>query len=176
MTQPSETFTPVLQFDSQCFSDSRGTFLKVFDAASSEIREFRPQQINYVQTPQKNTLRGLHYQLDEYAESKIFRVIKGTIQLAWVDLRAVVSEISAHCGSVVLNKPTSAILVPRGFATGYLTLEPDTEVLYLSDNIYVPEYERGLRWDDPTLHLHWIHRAPAVSEKDSAWPFLSSSC
>lgn len=172
----SETIDSVLCFDSRCFADSRGVFLKVFDAALPQLSGFCPQQVNHVQSPARYTLRGLHYQTSEHAEAKIFRAIRGAIQLAWVDLRTSSTKGRPSSGTIILDRPETSVLVPRGFATGYLTLEPDSEVLYLSDNAYAPKYEQGLRWDDPQLDLNWLHQYPTISEKDTAWPLLAPSC
>ena len=176
MNYSSKPTDEVSQFDCRCFVDSRGSFLKVFDAALPQLRGFCPQQVNHVRTADKHTLRGLHYQIGDFAEAKFFRVLSGAIQLAWVDLRKVDEEFRPLCGTAVLDKPETGILVPRGFATGYLTLEPNSEVLYLSDNAYTPEYECGLHWNDPRLGLNWLSRTPTVSDKDAAWPLLVLSC
>lgn len=172
MNLENKTIDSVFSFDSRCFVDSRGTFLKVFDSALPEMREFRPQQVNHVRTAEKYTLRGLHYQVGDYAEAKLFRILRGSVQLVWVDHRMVNQNSPPSCGTIVLDKAESGVLVPRGFATGYLTLEPNSEVLYLSDNTYVPESERGLRWDDPQLALNWLNQHPTISDKDAAWPLL----
>lgn len=149
-------------------SDSRGSFTKAFQK-SGALADFDVQQVNFVTSNVKFTLRGMHYQHGEYSESKFFRVIAGSIQLGFVDVRGD-SRTFASSGTITIDDPTVGVLVPRGFATGYLTLSAQTSVLYLSDRPYTPEAERGVRWDDPIGGLGWITDCPTVSDKDRSWP------
>jgi len=124
------------------------------------------QQTNLVTTKENYTLRGLHYQQNDFAEAKFFRVISGSIQLAF----ARVNRIPLLSDSVILSEPDVGVLVPRGFATGYLTLAENTSVLYLSDNVYRADHEAGIRWNDPSLSINWQSQSPILSEKDQKWP------
>lgn len=153
---------------SPAFVDDRGGFVKLFNQQDTLLQHYSIQQVNFVQNKQASILRGLHYQSGDWAESKFFRVIKGRIQLAFVDLRQAPFN-PTKVGTFVLDKPEVGVLVPRGFATGYLTLEEDSDVLYYSDNVYHPSSERGLRWDDPLFNIPWLNRTPNLSKKDKAW-------
>lgn len=151
------------------FKDDRGSFIKIYDTALSIPEQFEVKQANFVENPVAGTLRGLHYQAGEHAEAKIFRCLKGKIQLAYIDLRKS-SSTYLKSGSCLLEYPEEALYVPRGFATGYAVLHSDSLVLYLSDNHYVPGSERGIRWSDPILKIGWQISSPVVSSKDQAWP------
>lgn len=157
--------------ESNYFEDSRGVFLKVFNTAVEELQDYNIKQINYVITNEKGTLRGLHYQKDQFAESKMFRILKGTAQLAFVDVRAD-SPTYLKSYTWTLSNPKQAIVIPRGFATGYCTLTEDVVMLYTADNNYYPDAEAGLLWNDPTLAIDWVVKEPILSEKDVAWPRL----
>lgn len=145
-------------------SDDRGSFRKFYDESLLEGLSFDMKQINHVHTKQKHTLRGLHFQHAEYAEAKIFRVLSGAIQLGFFNTK------SGHSGSVVLDNIDMAYYIPRGYATGYLTLKENTTVLYLSDNHYIPNQESGLRPNDPILAIDWKNRNYQISDKDNEWP------
>ncbi len=154
---------------SPAFADQRGGFVKLFNHEAPALQQYQIQQVNFVQNKQAHILRGLHYQTGEWAESKFFRVVKGRIQLGVVDVRNETVQ-AASATTVVLERPDVGVLVPRGFATGYLTLEDDVDVLYFSDNYYRPEAEQGIRWNDPAAALDWQTTAPDLSDKDAAWP------
>ncbi|MGH1335043.1 MAG: dTDP-4-dehydrorhamnose 3,5-epimerase family protein [Aureispira sp.] len=153
---------------SPAFVDNRGGFVKLFNQQDPLLNNYSIQQVNFVQNKQAHILRGLHYQTGTWAEAKFFRVLKGSIQLGVVDIRTGVAA-SDLAATIVLDQPDIGVLVPRGFATGYLTLSPATEVLYFSDNVYHPAAERGICWNDPAFALDWQTNTPDVSEKDAAW-------
>lgn len=164
----SEPLPDVALLESHLFEDERGSFLKVFNRLSDYTRAFSIQQINYVDTSEKHTLRGLHYQTGKAAEAKLFRVVSGKAQLAFIDLREQ-SRTYLESKSVILDKANKALLIPRGMATGYLTLAAHTRMLYLSDNDYTPNQERGIRWDDAVLNIKWLTDEPILSKKDLNW-------
>jgi dTDP-4-dehydrorhamnose 3,5-epimerase len=158
----------IIQGKSNIHKDSRGFFAKLFDQSLISNYEFIIKQINYVQSEKANTLRGLHYQTEPFSEAKIFRVIEGKIQLVAVSIDKNVPEfLTPHI--YLLSEKDEFIFIPRGFATGYCTLKDNSIVLYLSDNDYKPEYEKGLLWNDPVLSINWNSDNVIVSEKDKAW-------
>ncbi|GEO04022.1 dTDP-4-dehydrorhamnose 3,5-epimerase [Adhaeribacter aerolatus] len=160
-------------FESHHFEDERGIFLKVFNTDNSFLNDYTVRQINYVTSVEKHTLRGLHYQRDTNAESKIFRVISGAAQVAFVDVRTD-SPTYLQASTVVLDNPKRAVAIPRGFATGYLTLTAHTVMLYLADNDYNVGAEAGLLWNDPKLNINWQIKNPILSEKDKGWSIVSN--
>lgn len=149
--------------------DGRGTFCKWFESGS--LSDFHMQQMNFVTTTEALVLRGLHFQESPWAEAKFFRAVQGAVQLAVarVDGR---EDGDFHVRTFLLDHPDRAVLVPRGFATGYLTLTPSAQVLYLSNNPYQANSEGGFRWDDPRLAIPWVTAPTDTSEKDANWPLL----
>lgn len=164
-------FEGVKIISQKSFVDERGSFLKAFQKKDF-LPEYHVEQINYVQSVEKHTLRGLHFQFGEYAESKLFRAVKGEIIALFADLRKG-SDSFLKGDTYHLKERNEAILLPRGFATGYLTLKDDCEVLYLSDNIYEPGTEGGVRWNDPKINLSLPVTNPVISDKDINWENLS---
>ncbi|MFY0628610.1 MAG: dTDP-4-dehydrorhamnose 3,5-epimerase family protein [Reichenbachiella sp.] len=161
----------IIKLKEKSFEDERGRFIKFFDEVLLSEHSFSMCQQNYVQTKSKYVLRGLHYQVNEAAEAKIFRVIEGSIQLCAVDIRPE-STTYLKTTLAILKPLRDAYLIPRGFATGYLTLEPNTTVLYMSDNHYAPNQEKGIRPNDPRLAIAWQSEHYSLSEKDKNWPYL----
>lgn len=174
MEQINTLLADVSVIKSPAFFDQRGGFIKLFNQQASLLENYQIKQVNFVQNKEKGILRGLHYQTGEYAESKFFRVLKGSIQLAFVDLRTGPLNYK-KASTIVLDAPDIGVLVPRGFATGYLTLEDHTDVLYYSDNIYMPSAEKGIRWNDPLFKIQWLAFNPDLSQKDRAWANMQAN-
>lgn len=151
------------------FNDDRGSFIKIYDKGLSFMESYNIQQVNFVVNHQKYILRGLHYQSGEAAESKIFRVISGSIQLGFVDVRQKIIGLRNN-GSIIIDDPGFYVVLPQGYATGYCTMEENTQVLYFSDNAYSPENEKGIRYNDPGIQINWPMEKLIVSEKDLNWP------
>jgi dTDP-4-dehydrorhamnose 3,5-epimerase len=132
-------------------------------------------QDNHSMSLAPGTLRGIHFQAPPHAQAKLVRCMRGRIFDVAVDLRNgsptygrwVSAELSADNGR--------QLFVPAGYGHGFLTLEPDTEVLYKVDDGYAPETEGGIRWDDPDLAISWpvSHAEVRLSRKDATLPFLA---
>jgi len=168
MEQINTLLEDIYVIKSPAFFDQRGGFIKLFNQQAPILEKYEIKQVNFVQNKKKDIIRGLHYQTGNFAESKFFRVLSGRIQLAFVDLRQAPFDYQ-KAGTFILDSPDVGVLIPRGFATGYLTLEENTNVLYYSDNVYEPSSEQGLRWDDPLFKLQWLTFKPDLSQKDKAW-------
>ena len=165
-----ETGSGIMLFQAPAFSDERGIFIKLADQRFNEIRPFEQRQLNCVINKKKFTCRGLHYQQGQFAESKIFRVLQGSIQLVLFNVDRS-SNFHKLTYSQVIDRPELAVWVPRSFATGYCTLNDSTAVLYSSDNDYHPGAEAGLRWNDPCLKIEGLSADRLfISEKDMKWP------
>ncbi len=159
----------VLLLQMPIFKDERGSFIKLADKRLQEIRDYEQRQLNYVVNKKKFTCRGLHYQKGNFAESKIFRAITGSVQVVAFNVQAG-SPFYKKTFTKKLDSADIALWVPRGFATGYCTLEDDTAVLYSSDNDYHPEVEAGLRWSDPAITVMDLpYDQLIISEKDGQW-------
>lgn len=159
----------ILLLQISVFTDERGAFFKLLDSTINTIRPYQQRQLNYVQTKQKFTCRGLHYQTGEFAESKIFRVLNGSIQVVVFNIDEK-SVFFKHTFTRTLSHPAQALWIPKGYATGYCTLDDDTDVLYSSDTDYFPQSENGLRWNDPSLNFTGLPlESLNISAKDRAW-------
>ena len=152
--------------------DERGFFARAFcrDEFSKRglVTEF--VQMNDSLTETKGTLRGLHYQLAPRAEVKLVRCIRGALYDLILDLRRDSPTFGRHFGIELSAENRTMIYVPKGFAHSFLTLEDGAEALYLVDEPYAPELERGVRWNDPAFKIEWPAPPVAISEKDRNHP------
>lgn len=156
--------------------DERGFFGRAF--CSEEFKELgldpKVCQANMSYNKLAGTLRGMHYQKSPYQESKFIRCISGSIYDVVIDLRKN-SPTYCHSYGIELNdKNRTALFVPKDFAHGFLTLKNDTEVLYMVSQPYVPNAEKGIRWNDPFFNIDWPAKPILVSTKDDQWPNFSS--
>lgn len=149
--------------------DKRGFFMRTYDEA---IFKEHGLVINWVQenhsySEKMGTLRGLHFQLPPFSETKVVRCTQGEIMDVFVDLRKG-SPTFGNWGSVILKSTLNNIVyIPRGFAHGFCTLVDNCHTLYKVDNFYSRKKEYGLLWNDIELGIKWIIDSPIVSEKDS---------
>ncbi len=152
--------------------DERGFFARVFC-----VNEFREHglttefvQVNNSSSADVGTLRGMHYQLAPAAETKLVRCIKGSLWDCIVDVRPESATYGQWFGAELSAENRRMMYVPKGFAHGFITLEPDTEAFYFVDEFYAPEQERGLRWDDPKIGIEWPREPTVLSDKDRNHP------
>lgn len=149
--------------------DARGFFMRSFDAATFKAAGLDRQwlQENHSRSEQQGIIRGLHFQFPPYAETKLVRCVRGTVLDVFVDLR-LNSPTFGQWDSIELSEENKKmIFIPRGFAHGFCTLTPESEVLYKVDNVYNREYEGGLLWSDSAIGIDWPVADPILSEKDS---------
>jgi dTDP-4-dehydrorhamnose 3,5-epimerase len=154
--------------------DRRGSFCETWNQRDLEHAGVycNVVQDNHVVSNSAGTLRGLHFQSEPYAQGKLIRVTKGRIFDVAVDLRPGSATFGQWVGQEIDCHGGEQLWIPPGFAHGYCTLEPQTEVIYKVDNYYNPSAEDGIRWDDPDLGLAWPVPGvgPVVSSKDRALP------
>ena len=157
--------------------DHRGFFSEVYNAkAWAEAGlDFAFVQDNHSFSAEKGVIRGLHFQLEPFGQTKLVRVAKGRILDVAVDLRRSSPTFGRHVAVELSAANWRQLLVPVGFAHGFCTLEPDCEVLYKVTNLYSPAHDRGLAFDDPALDIDWgIDLEKAVlSDKDRKHPRLA---
>ena len=152
--------------------DDRGFFGRVFctDEFAAQGVETQFVQINNSLTQARGTVRGMHYQLPPASEVKVVRCIRGSLYDVILDLRPGSPTYLHSFGAELTAENRVMMYVPRGFAHGFMTLQDDTEALYLVSHAYAPQAERGLRFDDPALSISWPLPATELSPKDRAWP------
>ncbi|HXI88173.1 MAG TPA: dTDP-4-dehydrorhamnose 3,5-epimerase [Parvularculaceae bacterium] len=152
--------------------DDRGFFARFFCteefAAHGLARSFA--QINNSLTGKKGTLRGMHYQLPPSAEVKVVRCIRGALFDVILDLRPQSPTFGEWFGETLTADNRLMMYCPQGFAHGFITLEENTEAFYLVSDLYAPELERGVRYNDPKFDIEWPIEPSEISAKDKSWP------
>src|SRR3954469_11775107 len=157
-------------------ADERGRFARMFcrDEMARAGLPFAVAQENLSHSLARHTLRGLHYQHAPHGEAKIVSCLAGRLWDVAVDLRPGSATFRQWRGVALSPASGGALLVPKGFAHGLLTLEPDTQVHYLMSAPYAPEAGAGVRWDDPAIGIEWPAPPALMSERDRAWPLLGT--
>jgi dTDP-4-dehydrorhamnose 3,5-epimerase len=159
------------------FGDNRGYFLETYS-----LRDFRELGIhdvflqdNQSLSAKRGTVRGLHFQLAPRAQAKLVRVLRGRILDVAVDLRSSSPTFGCHVAVELSAEEGNQLYIPVGFAHGFCTLEPDTEIAYKVSALYAPELDRGLAWNDPELGIAWPVRPEEaeLSAKDRKQPLLA---
>ena len=157
--------------------DHRGLFSEVYNkkAFAEAGIEIEFVQDNHSLSAQKGTVRGLHFQSPPFAQDKLVRVVRGSVFDVAVDLRKGSATYGEHVGVVLSAEAWNQLLVPIGFAHGFMTLEADTEVVYKVSDYYAPDHDHGLLWNDPALGIRWpmADEEAILSDKDRAQPTLS---
>ncbi|HEV8016773.1 MAG TPA: dTDP-4-dehydrorhamnose 3,5-epimerase [Stellaceae bacterium] len=156
------------------FRDERGTFCELYREPA--IAGIKFVQDNLAVSTHAGTIRGLHYQEPPYAQTKLFTVIAGAIFDVAVDLRRGSPHFGRWVAAEFSAEDPCQLLIPRGFAHGYCTLEPDTVVLYKVDAHYSAAHDRGIVWNDATLGITWpvAPEAAILSEKDRQLPTFAA--
>lgn len=164
----------VYLFEPRVFHDGRGFFMESYNERVMEELGFRFRfvQDNHSLSVAAGTIRGLHYQEEPMAQTKLVRVIRGAIYDVAVDLRKDSPTFGNWVGVILSAENYRQILIPKGFAHGFCTLVGNTEVLYKVDQFYSPEHDKGIRWNDPEIGIDWPVSDPILSEKDMKHPFL----
>jgi len=159
--------------------DERGYFVETF--REDKLEEFLGYKINFCQDNEskssRGVLRGLHYQLAPDAQTKLVRVIQGRVLDVAVDIRKGSPTFGKHVSVELTAENKRQLLVPRGFAHGFVVLEDDTVFAYKVDNYYSPKNDRGIAFDDAELGIEWSvpHSELKLSEKDKVQPKLSQT-
>ena len=167
----------LLLLEPRKFEDARGFFSEVYNKRSLAEAGFDGEfvQDNQSLSVHRGVVRGLHFQSPPFAQDKLVRVTRGRILDVAVDIRAGSPTYGDHVAVELSAENWRQLLVPAGFAHGFATLEPNTEVVYKVTNFYAPDHDHGVLWSDPEIGVAWgIDPSEAVvSEKDAAQPRLS---
>lgn len=157
--------------------DRRGFFSEVYNRRTLKAAGVAVDfvQDNHSLSAERGTVRGLHFQVPPFAQTKLVRVVRGSVFDVAVDLRRGSPTFGRHVSVVLSAAEGNQVLVPVGFAHGLMTLEADTEVLYKVSDYYAPDHDRGILWNDPALGIDWPVAPPeaVLSERDRAQPCLA---
>lgn len=170
--------TGVKIIEPKIFGDHRGWFMETYNNA---IFHEKGIYLNFVQDNQsfsavKGTLRGLHYQLNPKSQTKLVRCTRGAIYDVAVDIRKGSPTFGKWFGIELSAKNKKQLLIPKGFAHGFMTLTDDVEVQYKVDELYAPECDSGIIWNDPTIGIEWpIDIVPVLSAKDEKASLLENA-
>jgi len=161
------------------FHDDRGFFFEWFNKQRFQEltgTEFKTVQFNYSRST-RGVLRGLHYQLNPAAQSKLIAVVKGAIQDVIVDVRKKSRTFGQYHSVILTEEKRNQLFVPKGFAHGFLVLSEEAEIFYAIDNQYSPEHDSGISYKDPDLAIKWDidPNSIKVSEKDDKLLELKST-
>lgn len=167
----------LIVFDPKVWGDDRGYFFesyneKIFAQAGIDAQFIQDNQARST----KGVLRGLHYQIGDFAQAKLVRVLEGEVLDVVVDIRTDSPTYGQSFSILLSSQNKKQLFVPRGFAHGYVVLSETAEFFYKVDNWYAKESEGGIRWDDPQLKIDWQmdHAEIQLSEKDKILPIFGS--
>ena len=174
----NSTLDEVKIFEPMVFNDERGFFFESFN--KKFFQESINSKIEFVQDnhsrSSKGVLRGLHYQLDPFAQGKLVRVISGEVFDVAVDIRVNSKDFGKWFGVKLSADNKKQLWIPKGFAHGFLTLSDSAEFLYKTTNFYNKESERSIIWNDPVIDIDWGSEvSPIISIKDKNAPFLKDA-
>lgn len=169
----------VVLIEPQVHGDSRGYFLESF--RRDKFIEAIGLSVDFIQDNEskssRGVLRGLHYQLPPYAQSKLVRVIQGCVLDIAVDIRRGSPTFGQHVAVELNDDSKQQLFIPRGFAHGFVVLSESAVFAYKVDNVYAPAHDRGLAWDDPDLSIDWriTKQLIQLSTKDRQLPRLNEA-
>lgn len=168
----------VIVVEPKVFGDHRGWFMESYSK-----KHFQDAGINieFIQDNQsfsatKGTLRGMHFQLNPKCQTKLVRCTRGSLYDVVIDIRKGSPTYGEWFGIELSAENKKQLLVPKGFAHGFMTLEDNVEIQYKCDELYAPEYDGGILWNDPEIGIEWpLNVVPVISEKDEKAPLLKDA-
>ncbi len=154
--------------------DQRGLFVRTFCKREFAKIGFNKEfvQFNHSFSSKKGTLRGMHFQLAPFTETKLIRCVEGRVWDVAVDLRKDSETYLKHFGLELSKENMFSILIPDGFAHGFQTLEDNSALIYHHTEYYTPKVDSGIRYNDPVLDIHWPLPVSSISEKDAKYSSL----
>ncbi|MED4113700.1 dTDP-4-dehydrorhamnose 3,5-epimerase [Priestia megaterium] len=170
-------FEDAVLIEPKVFGDHRGFFTESYN---KEMFQQNGVDMDFIQdnhslSQQPGTLRGMHFQLNDKAQTKLVRVTRGAIYDVIVDIRKGSPTYGEWQGFILSADNKRQLLVPKGFAHGFCTIVENTEVQYKVDELYSPEHDRGIAWNDPALNIDWPFNNPVLSDKDTKHPTLAEA-
>ena len=167
----------ILLIKPNVFKDERGYFTETYNLKKYD--KIFDKKIDFVQDNEskstKNVLRGLHFQIPPFAQSKLIRVIEGEILDICVDIRVKSKTFGKYVAIIISSNNLHQLYIPKGFAHGYLVISNEAIFSYKVDNYYSPEHQRGICYDDPLISINWMYDSSKfiISEKDKSLPCLN---
>ncbi|MBS0231919.1 MAG: dTDP-4-dehydrorhamnose 3,5-epimerase [Proteobacteria bacterium] len=169
----------LLQIVPRRFPDARGFFSELYNSRVFEEAGIADAfvQENFSRSSKVGTVRGLHFQMPPHAQAKLVRVSRGRLFDVALDLRRSSATFGQHVSLELSAENGHQFYIPAGFAHGFCTLEPDTEIVYKVSSYYAPQAEGGILWSDPALKIDWpvTPQSATVSEKDERLPLLKDA-
>jgi len=152
--------------------DERGFFARTWCEREFEEHGLNPRiaQCSISFNRRRGTLRGMHYQVAPYEETKIVCCTRGAVYDVIIDLRRDSPTFTQWFAVELTSENRKMVYIPAGFAHGFQTLEDATEVFYQISEFFAPEYGRGVRWDDPAFSIGWPEQPPFISDRDKSYP------
>lgn len=162
----------VVIVDLDVIADQRGSFSRLHcpEEFAAAGHPFTPLQTSLSRNAKARTLRGMHYEAAPHAEAKLVRVTRGSIFDVAVDLRSDSPTYLRWIGAELSAANGRALLIGKGMAHGFITLEDDTDALYQIDRIFEPGHGRGVRWNDDAFAIEWPATPLVISERDASYP------
>lgn len=170
------TIPDIILITPKKFGDSRGFFVETYhyEQFAANGIDVHFVQDNHSRSAQ-GVLRGLHYQLNPMAQGKLLRVVQGEVFDVAVDIRLNSPTYGQWVGEVLSAENGRMLYVPPGFAHGFCVLSQSADLLYKVSELYSPEHERGIAWDDPALQIEWPVQKPILSARDTDSPTLAEA-
>lgn len=166
----------IVVIEPEVFTDERGYLLETYEKRAFEKAGLSTDYVHeFYSRSTQGVLRGLHQQGDPYQQAKVVRCFEGEIFDVAVDVRPESSSYGEYVSFTLSEDNKRSIYIPRGFLHGFVTMSEKALVHYKVDNEYAPEFEQGVRWDDPRIDITWPIEDPFVSDKDQGWPQLTNS-
>ena len=164
----------VLILEPKVFGDARGWFMETWSARKFQAAGLTCEfvQDNQSYSAQRGTLRGLHYQTAPFAQLKLVRCTRGKLLDVAVDIREDSETFKQWVAVELTAENKKQLLIPRGFAHGFLTLTDDVEIQYKADNFYAPNCDGNIRWDDAEIKIDWPFAPTILADKDAKAPTL----
>ena len=162
----------VVIVDLDVIAEERGSFSRLHcpDEFTAVGHPFVPIQTSLSRNTKARTLRGMHYEAAPHAEAKLVRATRGAIFDVAIDLRTDSPTYLRWTGAELSAQNGRALLIGKGMAHGFITLEEDTDVLYQIDRMFEPGHGRGVRWNDPAFGIAWPGAPLVISERDATYP------
>jgi len=166
------TLSGVFVIEPEKIEDARGFFARTWCQRELSAYGLESQlvQCSISFNRKAGTLRGMHYQVAPYEETKIVRCTRGALYDVVIDLRPHSATFKRHVAVTLTGENHTILYIPKGFAHGFQTLEDDTEVLYQMSEFYAPEYARGVRWNDPAFAIAWPLAERIINDRDQHYP------